>query len=280
MLENRIWMLVPLDGSPEAESILPALMPLFKAMKVRLTLLGAAPAPEAAASLEIYLNRLQTSLLVDGVPSECRVEQGDPAEMILRATKAVPFDLIALATHARTGLRRDLIGSVAEEVLRRSGIPVLAFRLGTKIGDWKRMVVGLDGSPAAETVLGDAAELARTLGATLHLVRVKGLRPALTIHPGDAFPVPEEDPQPYLDRLANGLAEKGLLAIADVRQGEAAEEIIAVAREVGAGLICLGTHGRTGLARKLLGSVAGSVLEAAPCPVLLRRTVASTVPAV
>jgi nucleotide-binding universal stress UspA family protein len=278
MTETRMRMLVPLDGSPEAESVLPALMPLFKSQKVRLMLLGVAPREESTPALDLYLTRLRTSLLLDGVPSEGKVEWGDPATEILRAGKVTSYDLIAMTTHGRAGLRRELVGSITETVLRQSEIPVLAFRPGTKIGDWKRMVVALDGSGAAETVLGDATELARSMGATLHVVGVKSGMPLLTIHPGDAFPVPEENPQHYLDGIADSLAGKGILALAEARVGEAADEIVAVARETGAGLICLTTHGRTGLARTLVGSVAESVLRNAPCPVLLRRSVAAPAP--
>jgi len=280
MAEKQLRMLVALDGTPESESVLPALMPLLRTKTVRLTLLGVGPGPESAEALELYLGRLRNTLLLDDVTSESKVEWGDPAVEILRAGTPAAFDVIAMATHARAGLRRDLVGSVAESVLRHSEIPVLAFRPGAKVGDWKRVVVGLDGSPAAEAVLGDAAELARATGATLHLLAVKSPKPRLTIHPGDAFPVPEEDPQPYVDAAANALASKGVLTLATVRVGDAADEILALARETDAGLICLTTHGRTGLARELLGSVAESVLRDAPCPVLLRRAVASALPAV
>jgi len=276
MSEAKLRILVPLDGTPEAESVLPALMPLFRTQKVRLTLLGVAPRKDSSPALDLYLGRLRTSLLLDEVASESAVEWGDPAEEILRAGDSGRFDLIAMATHGRTGLNRELVGSVAEMVLRRSKTAVLAFPSGAAIGDWKRMVVALDGSENAEGVLRDVTELARALGATVHLVRVKSGKPTLTYNPSMAFPLPEEDPQIYLDGIANALAEKGILTIADARQGEAAEEILAVTRETGAGLICLTTHGRTGLARQLLGSVAESVLRAAPCPVLLRRSVATT----
>jgi nucleotide-binding universal stress UspA family protein len=271
MAEARLRMLVPLDGSPEAESILPALMPLFRSQKVRLTLLGVAPREDAASTVELYLGRLQTSLLVDAIPSEIKVAWGDPVDEIARAAQEAPIDLIAMASHGRMGLHRELVGSLTEAVLRQSAIPILAYRPGMKIGDWKRMVVALDGSAAAEAILSDVTELARALGATVHLIRVKGPKPRLTMHPGDAFPVPEEEPQPYLDAFADVLAAKGVLALAQARQGDAAEEILAFAREIGAGLICLGTHGRTGLSRSLLGSVAEIVLGTAPCPVLLRR---------
>jgi universal stress protein A len=71
------------------------------------------------------------------------------------------------------------------------------------------------------------------------------------------------------------MAARGILALAQVREGDAADEILELARETNAGLICLTTHGRTGLSRSLMGSVAESVLRNAPCPVLLRRAVAA-----
>jgi nucleotide-binding universal stress UspA family protein len=273
MADARLRMLVPLDGSPEAESVLPALMPLFRTQKVWATLLGVAPTVEAVPALELYLTRLRTSLLLDEVAARIKVVWGDPVDEIVRAAESALAGLIAMATHGRMGLGRELVGSVTESVLRQSGIPVLAFRPGMKVGDWKRMVVALDGSAAAEAVLGDVAELARTLEATVHLVRVTGPRPRLTYLPGDAFPLPEEDPQPYLEGIADALSGTGILTLTELRKGEPAEEILAFAREVGAGLICLGTHGRTGLSRNLLGSVAEGVLGTAPCPVLLRRRV-------
>lgn len=275
MTAPRLRMLVPLDGSPEAESVLPALMPLLRTKHVRLMLLGVAPQEDSSSALDLYVTRLRTSLLLDEVPSESRIEWGDPAEEILRAGDAAHVDLIAMATHGRTGLRRELVGSVAEQVIRRSKIPILTFRPGARIGDWKRLIVALDGSAAAESVLGDATDLARTFGATVHLVRVKSLLPLLVTRPELPFPVPEENPQPYLEGIAAGLADKGILALAEPREGEAADEILAAARESGAGLICLTTHSRTGLSRHLLGSVAESVLRNAPCPVLLRRVVSA-----
>lgn len=269
MTSTKLRILVPLDGSPAAESVLPVLMPLFRTTHVRLTLLGIAPSEDLTPPLDLYLTRLRISMLLDEVLAESKADWGNPADEILRAATRDRFDLVAMTTHGRTGLSRDLLGSVTETVLRGSEIPLLAYRPGEKIGDWNRIVVALDGSAAAEAALRDATELARVLGASLHLVSVKSPRSRLTIHPEDAFPVPEEDPQPYLDAMADGLAAKGILAVAETRTGDTAEELRTVAQKLDAGLLCLGTHGRTGYARKLLGSVAESVLRAAPCPVLL-----------
>lgn len=276
MTDNRLRMLVPLDGSPEAETVLPALMPLFRKAKVRLTLFGVVPGKESAGSVETYFHRLRTSLLLDGVPSESKVEWGDPAGEILWIAKPNHFDLIAMTTHGRTGLRRVAAGSVTETVVRRAEMPVIACRPGAKVGEWNRILVPLDGSPEAEAILPDAARLARTTGATLHLIRVKSLLPFLATHHGIPLQLPEVDPRPYLDRVVNRLALEGILTLSDIRAGDEAEEIVACARETGADLVCLATHGRSGVTRQVLGSVAEGVLRTAPCPVLMRRIAADS----
>lgn len=276
MTDPRLRLLVPLDGTPEAESILPALLPLFRTRKVRLTLFGVVPQDASAEPLETYLARLRTSLLLDGVSSESKVERGEPAEEILWLTSGSKFDMLAMATHGRTGLRRAFLGSVTEKVLRHSSTPVLAARPGTRVGDWHRIVVALDGSPAAEAILPDASAIARATTATIHLARVKVPPPAT--YP----PIPEldrgEDPLPYLQTIANRLSGQGFLAVAEPTEGDPASEIVDCARRTDAGLICLTTHGRTGLPRLFLGSTAEAVLRTAPCPVLLRRTVAAPLP--
>lgn len=277
MTEPRLRMLVPLDGSPESESVLPALMPLFRTEKVKLTLLGVVAENGSPHDLDAYLTRLRTSLLLDGVPSESRIERGDPADEILWIAQTLRFDLVAMATHGRTGLRRALTGSVTEKVLRHSAIPVLTCRPGSKIGDWKRIVVALDGSPAAEAILTDATHLARTMQATMLLTRVKVSPPSPTYPPVPYF-LPEEDPLPYLQETADRVGASGLLALPEPREGDPAAQIVRCARETGAGLICLTTHGRTGLSRLFMGSIAESVLRTAPCPVLLRRTVSAAIP--
>jgi nucleotide-binding universal stress UspA family protein len=277
MAESRLRLLVPLDGSPDAETILPALLPVFRTRKVRLTLFGVIPPNDSPASLETYFARLRPSLLLDGVAAESEIARGDPAEEILWLAGSPRFDLIAMATHGRVGLRRAFLGSVTEKILRHSKTPVLAARPGTRIGDWHRIVVALDGSPAAEAILPDARALARATQATIHLARVKAPPPPATYPPLPEFHR-EEDPLPYLQRTADRLSEQGFLAVPEPREGDAAAEIVGCARKTDAGLVCLTTHGRTGLSRLFLGSVAEAVLRTSPCPVLLRRTVEAPIP--
>lgn len=145
---------------------------------------------------------------------------------------------------------------------------------------WKRIVCAVDFSEPAREAMGVAADLARTCEAELTLVHV-ALPPAPTA--GDLL-VSEAD----LSRSTAAQAEialDGWREIAArrserpvhsfVRTGSAAEQVTAAARERSADLLVVATHGRTGLARLVLGSVAEQVLRHAPCPVLVVRPGAS-----
>lgn len=82
---------------------------------------------------------------------------------------------------------------------------------------------------------------------------------------------------PYLRGVCERLVAEGVEARPVGLEGRAASRVLEHAKEAGAGLICMATHGRTGLARALLGSVAEEILRHAPCPVLVRRTAKSAV---
>jgi len=273
MIDENLRILVPLDGSPLAESILPALMPLVRQQAATLTLMQVIDRVDEIEPTRAYLSRLERDLERDGVEALPRVEFGGPVEEILHQAQPKRHDLVAMTTHGRTGLRRAIMGSVAEEVLRHSKVPLVLNRPGAKIGDWKRIVVALDGSPASEAILDEAVRLALLLKvkATLHVVRVTlPLLPTSDMY-FEPPPSVREDPQPYLDEICTRLAKQGLLAVAAVREGFAGQEVVKYAEEIGADLIGMMTQGKSGLPRLLAGSVAEEVLRSAPCPVLIRR---------
>ena len=121
-------------------------------------------------------------------------------------------------------------------------------------------VVGLDGSSRAEAVLESLLPLARLLGATLHLLHVGDSESNAAI-------------RGYLKKVALRCSSLGVPVTTAVRAGPASPGILRYAADVRAGIVALATHGRTGLERLLLGSVAEQVLRNGTCPVLLRRTV-------
>ena len=271
MKSEMIRVLVPLDGSLLAESILPALMPLASRQPVGLHLLQVVDQAGEMEAARAYLARLGKDLRRDRVESVSRIEFGHPVEEILHRAKSGEFDLVAMTTHGRGGLRRVFMGSVAEGVLRHATIPLLINRPGTTIGDWNRVVVPLDGSKISETILDEAARLAILLRATLHVVRVTlPLLPTTDLY-FRPLPEVEENPQPYLDEVCDRLAARGILAVPVCLHGFAGQEIVRYASKIGAGLIAMMTEGRTGVPRMLSGSVAEEVLRSATCPVLVRR---------
>ncbi len=138
-------ILVPLDRSPVAESVLPLVADLARSSGAAVRLLHVAPAPElqvdedgrVIAYADQELTRLEAEgvdylqtveLQFDGVPVECAVRFGDPVEEILLEADAFGADLIAVTTAGRSGIKRTVLGSVAEQVFRKAEGPVLLFR--------------------------------------------------------------------------------------------------------------------------------------------------------
>ena len=143
---------------------------------------------------------------------------------------------------------------------------------------FERIVVALDGSEVSEQSLPAATELARRLGAPLHLVRVAdptwfrfGATEAALEYAalGGALAEEEQEAGNYLEQVRARLAERGLTATTEVRRGFAAQELVALARPED--LLVMASHGRGGPARWLLGSVAEDVTRRAAGPVLLIR---------
>jgi nucleotide-binding universal stress UspA family protein len=269
--EEATRILIPLDGSSAGESILLAMFPLIRARRVETTLLRVVGSRDQSPAAEDYLEQRRKSLEKDGLKTRPVVAIGRPADEILRQAKSGGFDLIAMATHGRTGLQRVVIGSVAEEVVRSSPIPVLLCKDGTRMGNWERIVVALDGTPGSEEILADVARLARNVGAQVHLLRV-GL-PLLTTggYRGSKYEFPAQDTTSYLASIADLLAKQGVTAVVERREGMAGVEIPQLAGELDAGLICMTTEGRPELSPGLDRSVAAEVIRSAPCVVYVRR---------
>lgn len=145
------------------------------------------------------------------------------------------------------------------------------------------IVLALDGSHLAETAIPHGVELARRFGTRLILLRVVtpivgpddfayGPNPYTYQHLLEAE---TKAAQTYVDVKARELRNQDVRAESVVRQGEPASTVLDYAAEAGAKLLVLATHGRTGMARWVFGSVADRVLRNAPCPVLLVRVAAT-----
>ena len=142
-------LLVTLDGSPRSESVIPHAIDIAKTMNAEVTLLrivdaansdwserGAIGKGQSSTSIKstyvdqanAYLNRIAEQMAQAGVTAHAVVKQGPPAKQIVATAKEGDADAIAMATHSRRGLNRVMFGSVAEEVLHESSLPILLVR--------------------------------------------------------------------------------------------------------------------------------------------------------
>jgi nucleotide-binding universal stress UspA family protein len=142
---------------------------------------------------------------------------------------------------------------------------------------FKTILVAADQSEAAKAAYDFAVRLALEDRASVLLVNVVDASKLVAVagyetpYPVDAVEMIRESAQQLLDELKANCEAKGLTVATVVGEGDAVEEIVRLANENGAGLICIGTHGRKGLARLFIGSVAEGVLRNAEVPVLVIR---------
>lgn len=277
-------ILIPVDGSRLAARILHALKRLIEGQGAEVTLLRVVEphsptdhdrAPAAEVAMRAQMQQLQETL-GSHVRSNVQIVRGDPAREISTYARETGQDLVAMATHGRTGVQRWVRGSVAERVLRDCEVPLLLCNPTALEPDvdqpFRRILVPLDGSERSAEVVPIVERLARGHPSKVTLLRVEPL--VLTEVPSPAVEGMVWDPRPLEASLAEHrerLVAAG--ATVDVRAtyGVVAAEILQAARE--ADLLAMTTHGRTGLPRWWFGSVAEQVLRHAPCPVLVVRTV-------
>jgi len=319
-------ILVPLDGSPFSASALPMAVGLAARHGATLHLLAAytpivvpLPFPEAPtydtrfdeeqrAALRTALQGYADRLVAEGgVAATSDVIDGDPAEVLAAAAARLGVDLVVMTTQGRGGFDRAWLGNVADELLRRSPVPLLLSRprgtgarqgaddgiLGPVVGPaavsvrpaadaarLRRVLVPLDGSPLAEEILVPVLKLGapgETRVVLLHVVPVS--RTALPAEetywsPGEAeaHRAARAAAAACLERAAAPVRAAGYaVETVMVLDHDPARVILREAAARDAGMIAISTHARGGLARLRLGSVADKVVRAAGCPTLVAR---------
>jgi nucleotide-binding universal stress UspA family protein len=177
--------------------------------------------------------------------------------------------LVVLSTHGRGGYERAWLGSVTDEMVRLGRVPLLVVKPDTApSGAFRRILVPLDGSPLAEAILEHAAGIAR-LDPEAELLLLQVVPPTVR---GDLEPAQEMAAREYLDAVGDRLGREGVRARARLeRARNVAAAILETAAAESADLLALSTHGRTGLARVALGSVADKLVRASALPVLIFR---------
>ncbi|MCA8924744.1 MAG: universal stress protein, partial [Planctomycetes bacterium] len=280
-------ILVPTDGSALASGILGPLTPFLHQENPTLVLLrvlepkhydGPTEQKQQEADAKERMGRLSELLEGEGCSVEFKVEFGDPVARILHHAKSA--DLLAMSTHARTGVARWFHGSVTETVLRDVKTPVLVSN-PSGLGPHQRfrnLLITVPDEPAAAKALGEfAATLAVQQGAKATLLRIGSWEGdwALDASPAGANP----DALPLLPSALD-LKQQAQVAAAPLKAakvatevrigwGKPADGILGLATELGCDLVVLGTHGYHGLERLMYGSVSEAVVRHAKCPALV-----------
>ena len=279
--------MVPLDGSELAAKAIPYAGAVARASNGRVLLMRALDSyrqqaePNAAAQLE----EQAAALRADGIAAEAvtsGVAGDDVGRTIVDEAAARGVDLLVLSTHGRTGLGRFIYGSVADRVLRLAKTPVMVIPSGAE-QPWPtdrppHLLVPVDFSELANEAVGPAAALAKALKARLTLLHVVP-PPSYAYAEGYAYVVdlPEqqlEEGGRMLDELAEKLRHDGLDVETEALIGYPSAQVAESAVEKGVDLIVMATHGRGGLARLVLGSVATGTVQRAAVPVLLFKPTA------
>jgi nucleotide-binding universal stress UspA family protein len=306
-------LMVPLDGSTFAEHALPVARSIARRCQATLELVVVLPPlaetyaegvvfspveleEEARADRLAYLEKVKQRL-GEEVPITLRVLEGPISTSLTAFAATEGIDLVVMATHGRGLFGRFWLGSVADEMVRTSGLPLLLIRPETEEVDLARepkpgkIILPLDGTPLAEQIIEPAIQVGSLLP-EVEFTLMRVLAPVMTAgRVPDVPPVDAEahsllqrieemqnnlfrEAEEYLETIAARLRFRGLKVAAHVVvEDQPAEAILHEAETEGASMIALETHGRSGLARFFLGSVADKVVRGAHVPVLVQKAI-------
>lgn len=292
-------VLVPLDGSQLAESVLPAVALLARQLGTQITLLHILEQRPPTtihgerhltdqAEAESYLKTIAERLRAEGAIVETHAHgarEGDVARCIGDHIHDIGATFVALCTHGSRGLRGLLYGRIAQQVLRYSTCPILLVPASIRRVpplDFSRILAPLDGTAAHELALPAAIALAQAFAATLRLTLVI---PTLTTLSDDrsvpAMLLPttmtaildlaQQGAVDYLDRIKVRCNDAHIAVAVEVLRGDPATAVLNDAERFNAGLIVMASHGRTGMDALLAGSVVPRLTEQIDRPLLLVR---------
>lgn len=299
-------VVVLLDGSPLAEQVMSFALQVAMAVRAELHLVTVVDADGegriAAATdgkqiqnagtatlgvAEDYVKQVAGDLDGSQQLAHTHVLTGPVVESIEREVERVPDTLLAMTTHGRSGLGRAALGSVATKLVQSAKAPILLWRPSARrLSLWPEVlqtaIVPLDGSELAERILPAVQELATAMNLATVLVTVAPSLASMTFRYGAAghYSIPQE----ALGPGRRALEQYGRLKAAELQsqglgnttarqlRGDPAQRIIGLARATRGSLIAISTHGRSGVGRWVMGSVADRVIRESRRPVLVVRS--------
>lgn len=279
-------ILVPIDGSEAGLHALRQVIPLARAERSVLRAISVVPPYQGELRL-VGVKQHVSDLLSDphrqaleqaeqtaqeaGARIETILAEGEPFEEIVEAAEAHACDLIVMGVRDRNPAEELLIGTVTRRVIGYSHIAVMVIRAGTELRT-ESLLVAVDGSEAGDRAVYLAFGIQKSYGSRLAAISVADVPSHLYgIAPQAAREIVEKA-RDNLEKVRAMSEAEGIAAEFVLLEGDPAQTIINVARQRNSGLIVMGSHGRSGLKRLLMGSVTERVVSHAPCAVLVERT--------
>lgn len=211
-----------------------------------------------------------------GVPTVTEVLQGEPYRTIVDYADVYDIDLVLMPTHGRRGLERFLLGSTTERVVRRSVVPVLTIRPDDDVTvryPYRTVLLPTDGSDPASAALDVGLDVAGVADAAVHLLSVVDVTSlGIDVRADIQTAALEASAREVVDAAAARATAAGIEPTTAVEFGASITRVIrSYVADHDVDLVVVGTHGRTGFDRYVLGSVAAELVRTAPVPVLTVR---------
>jgi nucleotide-binding universal stress UspA family protein len=291
---------LPSDGSAHATTAAEHALALARAFDATVHVLGVADIDRAAGLFDAggvddeFIDRVEreaeaavertASLAASDAHVETAVVRGDPGEAIVDYLDEQGIDAVVMGTHGRRGLRRFIAGSVTEHVVRVAEVPVFTVRRPDDAGEddepagtagdlptYERVLVPTDGSDTADRAVDHALAVAEAFDGELHalsVVDVSTVASSSDIVPSDrVIESLTERGERAVESVADRASERGIEHVTEVVQGFPGSGILGYVREEEMDIVVMGTHGRTGLGRALLGSTAERLIRRSDVPV-------------
>ncbi len=267
-------ILVPLDGSTLAERALSVARSLARRCGAGLELLMVVPDGDGDISSgtgDPYLAAVAEQAESESSPIKWHIVQRDAAPGIVDFARSQGFSLIVMATHGRTGFVRGLLGSVTDQVILNSPVPVLVVNGGSApvpdIGEMiDNVIIPLDGSELAESAIEHGEALAEAFKADLVLLRVAA---------SNSNSIERSLARHYLAGITSSMKVKGSEIEQRVPTGDPGRTVIAAGASLPNAMIVMTTRGTSGLKRRIRGSVADRVIRGATVPTMVIPPVAT-----
>ncbi len=278
-------MLVAIDGSESSMHALKESFKLARNEKSWITVVSVVPEYKGDLDLvavgnimalmrkpcEDALQRAQELANAEGALIKTVCEEGEAHERIIDLAEAENCELIVMGRRGMSRLERVLVGSVTARVIGHSPIDVLVVPLTAEIS-WKKILLATDGSKYSKAAAARALDFAFQYSGQLVAVSVVDVPSEFYGEAPDAVEDLIKKARGYVEDVKREAGSAGIKVETFVREGETYKAILDLAKEQDVNAIVMGSHGRTGLKRLLMGSVTEKVIGYSPCPVLVVKS--------